>query len=97
MLGVAMALATNPLLLCLDEPTAGLHEAEAAEIEQLVRAVNSAGVTVLLVEHRVPFVKRLCGRIIVLDLGRKIADGAARDVVVDRAVVEAYLGGSSEE
>lgn len=97
MLGVAMALATNPLLLCLDEPTAGLHEAEAAEIEQLVRAVNSAGVTVLLVEHRVPFVKRLCGRIIVLDLGRKIADGAARDVVVDRAVVEAYLGGSSQE
>jgi len=91
-LEIARALAAEPRLLLLDEPTAGLPHAETARVSDTIRALNAEGLTVLLVEHNMRMVMRLCHSILVLNYGRKIAEGTADEVRRDPAVLEAYLG-----
>lgn len=89
---IARALATEPALLLLDEPTAGMTKAEAFEIAALIRSVNAEGVTVLLVEHNVALVTATCDEIAVMDWGAVIARGEPKEVWVDENVRTAYLG-----
>ena len=91
-LEIARALACEPRLLLLDEPAAGMNPSETHALEELLEKLKGRGVTMLLVEHDMHFVMRLCDEITVLNFGRKIAQGSPRDVRADRAVVEAYLG-----
>jgi branched-chain amino acid transport system ATP-binding protein len=95
MLGLIMALATRPKVLLLDEPAAGLERSERFFIDAYVEAaIRDLGASVLLVEHDMELVKRLCPRIAVLDGGRLIAEGAPEEVLARRDVIEAYLGAS---
>jgi branched-chain amino acid transport system ATP-binding protein len=91
-LEVAMALATQPRLLMLDESMAGLTPVELQENIALIREVRKRGVTVVIVEHVMEAVMQLSDRVIVLDAGRKLVEGTPRDVVADRRVIQAYLG-----
>ncbi len=91
-LEVAMALATDPRLLMLDESMAGLTPVELREIMQLLRAVRKRGVTMVIVEHVMEAVMQLSDRVIVLESGRKLVEGTPREVVVNPRVIQAYLG-----
>jgi branched-chain amino acid transport system ATP-binding protein len=96
-LEIARAMCTDPLLLCLDEPAAGLNPRESAELNLLLRAIRDEhGTGVLLIEHDMNVVMGISDHIIVLDYGRKIADGAPAAVRGDRAVIKAYLGEPEE-
>ncbi len=91
-LEIARALATEPEVLCLDEVMGGLNPSEINAAMELIRAIRDSGVTVLMIEHHVHAVVGVSDRIMVLDFGRKIAEGPPQEVLRDPAVVTAYLG-----
>ena len=95
-LEIARALAAKPRLLLLDEPAAGLNDTESREMTGLIRRIADGGVTVLLVEHDMKMVMTLSDHVVVLDHGRKLADGTPTSVRSDPAVVAAYLGAANE-
>ena len=90
---IAAALATQPRLLLLDEPTAGADRAEVDLLAELVRALRGSGLTIVLVEHNLRLVRRVADQVTVLEAGRVIARGSVDEVVEDEAVHRAYLGG----
>jgi branched-chain amino acid transport system ATP-binding protein len=94
-LEIARALAARPELLLLDEPAAGLNHTETAEIDALIRKIAQSGVTVVLVEHDMKLVMNLSDHVLVLDYGKKLAEGTASEVRVNPDVVAAYLGASA--
>jgi ABC-type branched-subunit amino acid transport system ATPase component len=93
LVGIARALVSEPAVLLLDEPAAGLDTREAAELGVAIRAMAQRhGIGILVIEHDVPLLLQTCDRMVVLDFGRKIAEGAPGDIAGDTSVIEAYLG-----
>lgn len=89
---MARAIVAAPRILMLDEPSAGLNDAETANLAGFIRSLRSDGLGILLVDHKIDFIDRLCDRLIVLELGTKIAEGTPKQVWSDPRVMDAYLG-----
>ena len=97
-LEIARAMCTDPVLLCLDEPAAGLNPRESAELNDLLLSIRDRhGVSILLIEHDMSVVMKISDHVIVLDYGTRIADGTAHEVRNDPRVIAAYLGIEDEE
>jgi branched-chain amino acid transport system ATP-binding protein len=93
---VVRAMVSQPKLLLLDEPAAGLNETETRQLQDLLERASAKGLTILVVEHDMQFVRNLCDHIVVLNFGCKIFEGTADEVHNDPAVLEAYLGTDDE-
>jgi len=92
-LGIAIALATRPRLLLMDEPITGMTHSELGSMMQLIRQLNSQGLTVLLVEHNMRVVMDICHSVVVLNFGQKLAEGTCDEIKNNNDVIQAYLGG----
>jgi branched-chain amino acid transport system ATP-binding protein len=92
MLEIARALAAEPTIILMDEPAAGLNSQETVGLARLIRQIRDLGITVVLVEHDMELVMDICDRIVVLNLGRKLAEGTPREIQENQAVISAYLG-----
>ena len=97
LLEIARALATKPQLVILDEPAGGMNEQETASLIQLIRRMRERGVTVLLIEHDMRLVMRVCEKVVVLEYGSKIAEGTPEAIKNDPEVIRAYLGIEEED
>ena len=95
-LGVAIGLAAQPKLLCLDEPVTGMNIEESRFMVDFIRRIAQEGITVLLVEHAMRVVMEICQRIVVLNFGMKIAEGTPDEILQNQDVIEAYFGGPEE-
>jgi branched-chain amino acid transport system ATP-binding protein len=95
-LEIARAMATEPFLLLLDEPAAGMNPQETRELEALVRLIRGEGISILLIEHDMKLVMNLCDRIYVMDYGEMIAEGTPEEVRANPVVVNAYLGAEQD-
>jgi branched-chain amino acid transport system ATP-binding protein len=89
---IARALALRPKLLMMDEPFAGLSQEDIISLIQLIKKLKADGLTILLIEHNVPYIMELCDRVVVLNFGEKLCEGLPHEVRNDRSVIDAYLG-----